>query len=91
LGSTDAARRLFEKVPSSEFSGFPSWSNSGTATDTGDPETTNRPERSLGRFTYDPSQGSPFVKPPLASQPSADGSLSINDAYLEYLKRLNAN
>ena len=25
------------------------------------------------------------------SLPSPDGSLSLNDAYLEYLKRLNAN
>lgn len=50
-----------------------------------------RQERYLGRFTYDPAQGSPFAKPPVAAQPSPDGSLSLNDAYLEYLKRLNAD
>lgn len=39
-----------------------------------------RQERYLGRFTYDPAQGSPFAKPPVAAQPSPDGSLSLNDA-----------
>jgi hypothetical protein len=39
-----------------------------------------------------PQAPPPFAKPggPVATQLSADGSLSLNDAYLEYLKRLNA-
>jgi hypothetical protein len=45
----------------------------------------------LGRFTYDPSQGSPFTAQPAPSPAAPDGSLSINDAYLEYLRRLNAD
>jgi len=53
------------------------------------PEPNDGPERILGRFTYDPSQGRP-VRPPAPPQPSPDGSLSLNDAYLEYLRRLNA-
>jgi hypothetical protein len=49
----------------------------------------NGPTRFLARRTYDPSQGSPFTTLPL--QPSPDGSLSLNGAYLEYLRRLNAS
>jgi hypothetical protein len=51
----------------------------------------NGPTRFLVRRTYDPSQASPFAVQPTSSPPSSDGSLSLNDAYLEYLKRLNAN
>ncbi|WP_298254702.1 hypothetical protein [Bradyrhizobium sp.] len=52
----------------------------------------NGPTRFLARRTYDPSQGSPFQPQPAPAPAPAspDGSLSINDAYLEYLKRLNA-
>lgn len=46
------------------------------------------PTRFLVGRTYDPSQGSPFAAPPVWSQPSPGGSLSLNDAYLEYLSRL---
>jgi hypothetical protein len=56
---------------------------------TRDASDTGQPRFLLGR-TYDPSQGSPLAAPPVSSQPSPDGSLSLNDAYLEYLKRLNA-
>jgi len=52
--------------------------------------TDNGPTRFLVGRTYDPSQGSPFAARPAPPQPSPDGSLSLNDAYLEYLKRLNA-
>lgn len=50
----------------------------------------NGPTRFLVRRTVDPPQGSPFATRPAPSQPSPDGSLSLDDAYLEYLKRLNA-
>jgi hypothetical protein len=50
----------------------------------------NGPTRFLVARRYDPSQGSPFAARPTPSQPSPDGSLSLNGAYLEYLKRLNA-
>ncbi|WP_298254706.1 hypothetical protein [Bradyrhizobium sp.] len=50
----------------------------------------NGPTRFLARRTYDRSQGSPFQAQPAPAPASPDGSLSINDAYLEYLKRLNA-
>jgi hypothetical protein len=50
----------------------------------------NGPTRFLVGRNYDFSQGSPFAARPAPSQPSPDGSLSLNDAYLEYLKRLNA-
>lgn len=49
------------------------------------------PTRFLVGRVYDPSQGSPFTAQPAPSPAVPDGSLSINDAYLEYLKRLNAN
>jgi hypothetical protein len=49
-----------------------------------------RPERFLGKRTYDPSQGPPFPARPAPSPAPPDGSLSLNDAYLEYLRRLNA-
>jgi hypothetical protein len=52
--------------------------------------TENSPTRFLVGRTDDPSQGSPFNAPPALSPASPDGSLSVNDAYLEYLKRLNA-
>ena len=48
------------------------------------------PTRFLVGRTYDPSQGSPFAARSAPSQASPDGSLSLNDAYLEYLRRLNA-
>lgn len=51
----------------------------------------NVPTRFLVGRPYDPSQGSPFAVRPAPSQASPDGSLSLNDAYLEYLKRLNAD
>src|SRR5579871_6646525 len=51
------------------------------------------PQRILGRRTYNPSDPSPFDR--RSSAPAApaspDGSLTLNEAYLEYLKRLNAN
>ncbi len=50
----------------------------------------NRPMRFLVGRTYDPSQGSPFKAQPAPAPASPDGSLSLGDAYLEYLKRLNA-
>lgn len=53
--------------------------------------TDNRPMRFLVGRTYDPSQGSPFKAQPAPAPPSPDGSLSLNDAYLEYLRRLNTN
>jgi len=49
------------------------------------------PTRFLVGRVYDPSLGSPFTAQPAPSPAASDGSLSINDAYLEYLKRLNAN
>jgi hypothetical protein len=49
----------------------------------------NGPTRFLVGRTSDPLQGSSFVPRPAPSQPSPDGLLSLNDAYLEYLKRLN--
>jgi hypothetical protein len=55
------------------------------------PEADNRPTRFLVGRSYDSSQGSPFTVRPAPSQASIDGSLSIDDAYREYLKRLNAN
>ena len=48
----------------------------------------NRPVRYLARLN--PSQGSPAPAQPAPSPASPDGLLSLNDAYLEYLKRLNA-
>ncbi len=48
------------------------------------------PTRFLVGRRYDPSQRPPFAARPAPPQPSPDGSLSLNDAYLEYLKRLNA-
>jgi len=50
----------------------------------------NGPSRFLVGRTYDPSQGSSFKAKPTPAFASPDGSLSLNDAYLEYLKRLNA-
>jgi hypothetical protein len=55
------------------------------------PATDVRPQRSLGRFTSDPSEDSRFVAPLALRQVPCDGSLSLNDAYLEYLRRLNAS
>jgi hypothetical protein len=52
-------------------------------------ETGNSQARFLVRRTYDPSQGSPYAAQPALSSPSPDRSLSLNDAYLEHLKRLN--
>jgi hypothetical protein len=49
----------------------------------------DRPERYLASFTY-PSQGSPFKAQPAPALASPDGTLSLTDAYLEYLRRLNA-
>jgi hypothetical protein len=51
----------------------------------------NGPTRFLGRRTYSLSDPSPFPQRAslAAAQASPDGSLSLNDAYLEYLKRLN--
>jgi hypothetical protein len=51
----------------------------------------DRPERYLASFTYDPSQGSLFKAQPAPAPASPDGSLSLNHAYLEYLRRLNVN
>jgi hypothetical protein len=51
----------------------------------------DRPERYLASLTYDPSQGSPFKAQAAPAPASPDGMLSLNDAYLEYLRRLNAN
>jgi hypothetical protein len=53
--------------------------------------TDNGPTRLLVGRVYDPSQGAPFAARSALSHPSPDGSFSLNDAYLEYLKRLNAN
>jgi hypothetical protein len=50
----------------------------------------NSPTRFLVGRSYDPTQGPLFKVQPAPSQSSPDGSLSLNDAYLEYLKRLNA-
>ena len=50
----------------------------------------NGPTRFLVGRVYDPSQGSPSPARPAPSQAPPDGSLSLNDAYLEYLRRLNA-
>jgi hypothetical protein len=50
----------------------------------------NGPTRFLVGRTYDPSKDSPFAARPAPPQPSPDGSLSLDDAYLEYLKRLNS-
>jgi hypothetical protein len=50
----------------------------------------NGPTRFLVARRYDPSQGPPSSARSAPSQPSPDGSLSLNDAYLEYLRRLNA-
>jgi hypothetical protein len=51
--------------------------------------TDSGPTRFLMGRAYDPSQGSPFLQPSHAPA-SPDGSLSLNDAYLEFLRRLNA-
>jgi hypothetical protein len=51
----------------------------------------NGPTRFLAGRVYDLSQGSPFKAQPAPAPASPDGTLSLNDAYLEYLKRLNAN
>lgn len=48
------------------------------------------PTRFLIGRTYDPSQGSPFKLQPVLAPASPDGSLSLDDAYLEYLRRLSA-
>jgi hypothetical protein len=55
--------------------------------------TDDLPLRRLGRRTYSLSDTSAFDRTPVAAvtQPSPDGSLSLTDAYLEYLRRLNAN
>lgn len=53
--------------------------------------TDNGPTPFLVGRPYDPSQGSPFKAQAAPAAASADGSLSLNDAYLEYLRRLNAN
>jgi hypothetical protein len=57
------------------------------------PETPgDKPVRYLGWRTYNPSQGSPFGPPASAASPAPpEGPLSINDAYLEYRRRLDAN
>jgi hypothetical protein len=54
------------------------------------PQTDDSPTRFLVGRAYDPSQGSPFKMQMAPAPASPDGSLSLNDAYLEYLKRLNA-
>ncbi len=51
----------------------------------------NGPTRLLVGRVYDSSNGSPFPAWRVPAQESPDGSLSLNDAYLEYLKRLNGN
>jgi len=84
-------------VPDGPPGRFPGWVTQGSAPVSPplQPDQTSapneKPTRSLGRFTYDPSQDSPFTAKPAPSPAAPDGSLSINDAYLEYLKRLNAN
>jgi hypothetical protein len=50
----------------------------------------NGPARFLVGRTYDPSQGSAFQAQPALAPGLPDDSLSLNDAYLEYLRRLNA-
>jgi len=54
--------------------------------------TDDQPQRFLVRRTYSLSDPSPYPqRPPVAAAPaSPDGSLSLNDAYLEYLRRLSA-
>jgi hypothetical protein len=50
----------------------------------------NGPTRFLAGRTYDPSQGAPSKAQPAPAVASPYGSLSLNDAYLEYLRRLCA-
>jgi hypothetical protein len=47
------------------------------------------PVRRLSRSTYSLSEGSAFDT--TSPSPAVQGSLSLNDAYLEYLKRSHAN
>jgi hypothetical protein len=52
--------------------------------------TDDSPTRSLVGRTYDPSQGSSFKAQPAPAPAPPDGPLSLNDAYLEYFRRLSA-
>jgi hypothetical protein len=49
------------------------------------------PVRILGRRTYSQSKGSPFNTGAPAAPPKSEGGFSLNDAYLEYRRRLDAN
>jgi hypothetical protein len=51
----------------------------------------SKPERRLGRWVVNPSAGGSGDRPSSPAPQESQGPLSLNDAYLLYLARLNAN